>query len=557
MKSAILVGMTQAEALDILKTGANVFITGAAGSGKTHLLRSYIKYLKDNDVAIGITASTGIAATHLNGMTIHSWAGIGIKNHMDEGMLDSLTEQKKLKSRFDRARVLIIDEVSMLHHFRLDLVDQVLRAFKDHRPFGGLQIILCGDFFQLPPISRHGEEPSKFAYHSQAWKDLDLKICYLTEQHRQEDDTYLRALNAIRANEVESDTVELLYSRLLKTPQANATKLYTHNVDVDAENERELEKLEGEVYEYPAALTGAKPLREALMRGCLAPEVLRLKKGARVMFIKNSFDAGYANGTLGVVHECDQDSISVQKADGTIINASKESWRVDEDGSVKAELIQYPLRLAWAITIHKSQGMSLDAAEVDLTKSFEKGMGYVALSRIRSLEGLSLIGMNRHSLKVHDEALEMDDTFRKTSADHSREIRAIPAKTLQEQHEQFLKLVTGTAGPAEKPMKKADSMIETKRLCEEGMLVAEIASARGLKSDTVLEHIEKIRAKDPYFDISHLRDELPARRLEKILAAFKATGPDEQGRYFMNPVKIALGDEVDYYDIRLARLFLE
>ncbi len=549
--------MTQAEALQILKTGANVFITGAAGSGKTHLLREYIAYLRENDVALGITASTGIAATHLNGMTIHSWAGIGIRDSMDDGILASLAQQKKLKSRFSKARVLIIDEVSMLHHFRLDLVDQVLRAFKERDPFGGMQVILCGDFFQLPPISRYGEAPAKFAYHSQAWKDLDLKICYLTEQHRQDDDSYLQALNAIRANEVDSDTVELLYSRLMKTPHAVPTKLYTHNVDVDAENERELDLLDEEAVEYRMAFSGAKPLCETLKKGCLAPEVLRLKKGARVMFVKNDFSSGYVNGTTGVVHECTPETIVIQKADGNLITVSQDSWRIEEDGTVKAELRQYPLRLAWAITIHKSQGMSLDAAEVDLTKSFEKGMGYVALSRIRSLEGLNLIGMNTTSLRVHDEALEMDGNFREMSAAHAREIRAVSAAMLRQQHENFINRVANTMVVEEVPTRRGDTIAETKKLCEQKMFVHEIVAARGVKADTVIEHIEKLRALDPSFDISHLREELPARRLEKILAAFKQIGPDDKGRYFLSPVKSLLGDEVTYDDLRLARLFVE
>ncbi|HRY62829.1 MAG TPA: AAA family ATPase, partial [Candidatus Paceibacterota bacterium] len=159
--------MTQKEALDILKMGHNAFITGAAGSGKTHLLNEYIKYLKDHDVEIGITAATGIAASHIGGQTIHAWSGLGIKDSLSLYDIENLEEKPYLWKRFDKVKVLIIDEISMLHHFRLDLVEQILRSFKrNNLPFGGLQVIFCGDFFQLPPVSRMGEREALFAYHS-------------------------------------------------------------------------------------------------------------------------------------------------------------------------------------------------------------------------------------------------------------------------------------------------------------------------------------------------------------------------------------------------------
>jgi len=153
--------MKQSEALEILKMGRNVYLTGPAGSGKTHLLNTYIDFLKENGVGIGVTASTGIAATHMNGVTIHSWAGIGIKDDLDEWEMDSLLQKQYLAKRFENTKVLIIDEVSMLHHYRLDLIDRVCRGFKQNElPFGGMQVILSGDFFQLPPITRGGGESS-------------------------------------------------------------------------------------------------------------------------------------------------------------------------------------------------------------------------------------------------------------------------------------------------------------------------------------------------------------------------------------------------------------
>lgn len=395
--------MTQKEALEILKMGKNAFVTGAAGSGKTHLLNEYIKYLRENGAhsAIGITASTGVAATHMGGMTIHAWSGLGIRDRLTDGDLEDMEERQYLWKRFEKAGVLIIDEISMLHHFRLDLVEQIVRSFKRNgKPFGGLQIILVGDFFQLPPVSRSGEEPARFAYHSEIWESLNLKICYLEEQHRQSDKDFLEVLNAVRDNKVSEKILERLKGRFNKKTEGTVepTRLYSHNMNVDAENDRELGRVLGDIYEYKMTDSGIPNLVLALKKTCLAPEVLRLKVGARVMFVKNNFEMGYANGTLGMVAECNSAIIRVKTYGGTIIDVPLGSWRVEEGTRVLAEINQYPLRLAWAITVHKSQGMSLDAAEVDLSQSFEKGMGYVALSRVRTLAGLSLKGLKQHGL---------------------------------------------------------------------------------------------------------------------------------------------------------------
>ena len=175
--------MTQAQALSIMKTGVNVYLTGSAGSGKTYLLNQYISYLREHQISVAITASTGIAATHMNGMTIHGWSGIGIRESLNERDLDAIEEKKYLWNRFQNTKVLIIDEVSMLHHFRLDLVERVVRTMKRNSlPFGGMQVILCGDFFQLPPVSRSGEPDSHFVYRSKAWEDMNEEERYLEKK---------------------------------------------------------------------------------------------------------------------------------------------------------------------------------------------------------------------------------------------------------------------------------------------------------------------------------------------------------------------------------------
>lgn len=547
--------MTQEEALTILKTGANVFLTGAAGSGKTHTLRAYIDYLRTQHVGVAITASTGIAATHMGGMTIHAWSGIGIKSHLSSEEFEAMSEKQYIARRMDATDVLIIDEISMLHHYRLDLVDQVLRVMRRvDMPFGGMQVVLCGDFFQLPPVSRAGQTPGKFAYHATAWHELAPVVCYLEEQHRQNDTEYTGILNAIRDNDVTEDILGTLWTRYKTPPDITIepTKLYTHNADVDDENERELKKLPGKSYEYRMVSRGRDALVDVLKKSCLAPEALRLKVGARVMFVKNNFEAGYANGTLGVVESCDEHTIVVRSALGKRIEVQPESWHIEDGGKKLAELSQYPLRLAWAITIHKSQGMSLDAAEIDLSQSFEPGMGYVALSRLRTLSGLSLKGMNNRALAVHDEVLEKDAEFRRASKEHAHDIGAWTKEDVHARHALFLSRV---ARPD--PEEKKDTYNETALLFQMGHSIHDIAEMRELTVGTILNHLETLKERDREFDCSRIRHDFAPTRLKKIMAAFTKIGVEEGGVRPLSPVKAILGDRFSFEEIRMARLLLK
>jgi ATP-dependent exoDNAse (exonuclease V) alpha subunit len=443
----------------------------------------------------------------------------------------------------------------MLHHFRLDLIDRLARNFKGvDAPFGGLQVIFCGDFFQLPPVSRGGEPEASFAYESKVWQDLDLKICYLEEQWRQKDQAYLKLLNAIRSGEMETEAVELLQSRFGQIfDSIDPTRLYTHNADVDLENERELAKIDEELIELPMTATGRENLSAILKKGCLAPENLRLKKGAKVMFVKNNFEVGYVNGTLGVVEECDNFGIKVRIRSGKLIKAETASWAIEEDGKIKAQITQYPLRLAWAITVHKSQGMSLDAAEVDLSQSFERGMGYVALSRVRSLNGLVLRGLNDMAPRVNEEVLERDGEFRLMSKKVVVELKQMSADQKVKMEREFLQRV---GADKDKKEKKPDTISETKKLAEAGWPVAKIAKERGLKPETIITHLEEIKLREPDFDFSVIKKGILASRLKKIQMALRAGGVEEGGGYLLTPAKIKLGSGYSYEEIRLGRLLM-
>ncbi|MEI6288612.1 MAG: PIF1 family DEAD/DEAH box helicase, partial [bacterium] len=395
--------MTQSQALDIMKTGANIFLTGEPGSGKTHIVNEYVSYLRSFGIKPAITASTGIAATHIGGMTIHSWSGIGIKSDLSRGELDKIANDKRIGKRIKEAKVLIIDEISMLPPKTLNMVDAVCRrARQNPNPFGGLQVILVGDFFQLPPIIKNqpnnsqativSEMAERFAYGSSAWASANPIVCYLHEQYRQDDHDYLKLLSAIRANKFSDFHLGYLQKRKIKYIDApkSLPKLYSHNFDVDRVNAEMLVRLPGQTKSFAMTSHGHNHLVETLKRGCLSPENLELKIGASVMFTKNSPKGIFVNGTLGTVDSFDPASnlpiVAVSR--GQKIMVEPADWLLEDRGESVAQITQLPLRLAWAITVHKSQGMSLDGAVMDLSSVFEYGQGYVALSRVRRLSGL-------------------------------------------------------------------------------------------------------------------------------------------------------------------------
>ncbi|HVV38912.1 MAG TPA: PIF1 family DEAD/DEAH box helicase [Candidatus Paceibacterota bacterium] len=474
--------MTQAEALTILKTGANVFLTGEPGSGKTHTVNQYVSWLRAHSIEPAITASTGIAATHIGGYTIHSWSGIGIKRSLSAYELDRIAQNEKVVKRIRATNILIIDEISMLSASTFSMVEAVCREVRGNdKPFGGIQVLLVGDFFQLPPVtpredqateadlfggSRGSEmepvaepktevrgsvsDPSRapqFAFTSTAWKQLNPIVCYISEQHRQEDDDFLNILSAIRSGDIEEEHRDLLRTRYAKKAEPGKTQLFSHNADVNQINDAELGKISESARVFNMQSRGSAAMVEGLKRGCLSPEQLVLKVGARVMFTKNDIAGrSYVNGTLGVVTGFAKESgyPVVKTNSGRSMVVEPTEWRIDDAGRTLAQITQLPLRLAWAMTVHKSQGMSLDAAHMDLSGAFEYGQGYVALSRVRTLKGLSLAGLNERALQVHPEIREKDAQLRKQS-DVAREAFAkIPQEDLSQMQNNFIKACGGS-----------------------------------------------------------------------------------------------------------------
>lgn len=558
--------MQQEEAFNLLKMGKNIFLTGAAGAGKTYLLNKYINYLKDSGVRVAVTASTGIAATHLQGITLHSWSGIGVKDHLTKKDLENLKTNKRITNNYKKTKVLIIDEISMLHGYQLEMVEKIARYIKDSsEPFGGMQIVLCGDFFQLPPVSSDPlKKETLFAFESTAWLESDFHVCYLSEQHRQGNDPLLTILNDIRNGTAGEHTKVPLRTRYKKEPEGavKATKLYSRNINVDAINERELALIDAKEKTYAMTGSGHSKLVEGLKRSCLAHELLKLKIGAEVMFIKNDILGAYVNGTRCVVIGFDKGEESspiVRTYDNRTLIVHEEEWKFEDNGKVHATISQIPLRLAWAVTIHKSQGMTLDAAEIDLGDAFEPGMGYVALSRVRSLSGLKLMNLNEMALKVHPKILEHDKILRENSAVSAEYLRSLTARELTKIHEKtiverFDGSINKSTNRKRKPQnKKLFSHIQTLEMLEKKVPINVIAEKSGLSTGTIIRHIEKLLGLN-MVDIEcliYLKDLIPINDFETIAGAFEDSVDGK-----LKPVFEKFSEKYSYAWIQIVRLFV-
>jgi hypothetical protein len=402
----------------INSTSRSVFLTGKAGTGKTTFLKYICENTQKNFV---VAAPTGVAAINAGGMTLHSLFqlpfGIYLPGFREPESMVPVTNRNSLfkNLRLSRTKrqllqeleLLIIDEVSMVRCDMLDATDVILRTVrKNQMPFGGVQVLFIGDLFQLSPVAGteewdilkdHYESP--FFFHAHVIQQISLLCIELAKIYRQNEQRFIDLLNNIRNNEVTYDNLQLLNSRLLQVEDTDGfVTLTTHNYKADTLNEQELQKLSGEACRFSAVIKGDFP-----ERNYPTEPVLVLKEGARIMFIKNdtSDEKLYYNGKLATVTEInDEDEVTAQFEDGRSFTLTTETWRniryrynAEKDEIEEEELgsfTQYPIRLAWAITIHKSQGLTFQKSIVDAGSSFAPGQVYVALSRCTSLDGLIL-----------------------------------------------------------------------------------------------------------------------------------------------------------------------
>lgn len=399
--------------IEAVRSKHNVCITGAAGTGKSFIL----KMIKDHFPFTHLTASTGVASVNIGGVTIHSWAGIGRANLPAEEIVRFINSGPgtKIRRQIKKAKLLAIDEISMISASVFNLLNQVLKQVRENdQAFGGIQLVILGDFFQLPPVSKDRE--IDFCFESEAWHEGNFKVFELAEIFRQSDLRFIQLLNNIRHAALNQEDIALLNQRSLPPEEGiTPTLLVTHNYQADQINYKMLfDSLKHEIeHKYIMQASGKESQIETLKRNCLAPEELILKKGAQVMMLKNTLQKhGIINGSIGTIIDFSNNDLPIVKfRNGDTHTISKEEWNIEifNENTKEVEIIatvkQIPLALAWAITIHKSQGMTLDHVLCDLSKVFAEGQAYVALSRVRSLSGLYIKGLKASLLKTNPKVL--------------------------------------------------------------------------------------------------------------------------------------------------------
>lgn len=438
----------------VVEEGKNVFFTGSAGTGKSVLLREIIKELRRKHAkrpdSVAVTASTGIAACNIGGVTIHSFAGIGLGKEPTAQLVSKIRKNRKAAARWARTQVLIIDEVSMVDPALFDKLEEVARLIrkKPDKPFGGIQVVITGDFFQLPPVNPGGSVT--FAFDAQSWHKVVQHKVNLTQVFRQKDESFVSMLNEMRFGRLSQKTIEA-FRKLERTPKYDddivPTELFPMRNEVDRANMGRLSALQSESQSYQAQDGGTLmgEARERVLQNSIALPVLHLKKGAQVMLIKN-VDESLVNGSVGKVVEFmddteydkaigNQEMAEMQKEErdkavrvstrkwplvrfhlpngGTRdYLARPETWKTElPDGEVQASRTQVPLILAWAMSIHKSQGQTLPCCKINLNRVFEKGQAYVALSRATSIEGLQVLGFKPEKVMAHPRVIQWSQSL--------------------------------------------------------------------------------------------------------------------------------------------------
>lgn len=466
--SAVTLSPEQNAVLNKVKAGKSVFFTGSAGTGKSVLLREIIQFSGGSaSSTLGITASTGIAAVNIGGVTLHSWAGIGIGNETAKNVVGKFFGQAQLFSnvihRWQSVKTLIIDEISMIDGELFDKLEYMARGLRhSEKPFGGIQLILCGDFCQLPPVGGRDAKGQvvtpAFAFDAQTWSDCVGPPITLTRVFRQKDQTFVDMLNEMRfgrMNRLTTETFKSLSRRVVYTDGIEPTELFSTRAEVDRANLSRLRQLPGECFSYEAAdsagvdANGVRVTQvqmDRILKRFVAPQSIQLKVGAQVMLIKNLIQGQLVNGSVGQVTKfvslgaARLQDIPVATIEGQEVKSRFQNdailWPIvrfiggremiivpqdftanNPNGEVEAQRTQIPLILAWALSVHKSQGQTLERVKVDLGRTFEKGQAYVAISRATTMEQLQVINFDAAKVLAHPRVLEWYHQTQSSSVD--------------------------------------------------------------------------------------------------------------------------------------------
>ena len=431
----------QQEIFECFKNGENLFITGPAGSGKTFLIRTLYEWCNENNKSIQVCALTGCAAVLLQtkAKTIHSWAGIGLANGETINIIQNVANNIYKKKNWINTNILIIDEISMMSSKILSILDGIAKKVrKNNRPFGGMQIIFSGDFYQLPPISsKNNTEQTQFCFENPIWDDLFDKEYHLSQIFRQSNKIYTKILNQIREGHLSKQAYAILQSRLLACPEQllKPTKILPRRAQVNIINTNEMNSLNSQqkIYTMTIATTEDFTITERqigildkipqqqinweieyLKNSIMCDQEIILKIGAQVMCIINidtESDNPIVNGSCGIIIGFDLNEYPiVQFRNNFIRTMTLHIWESEQIKGIGIK--QIPLILSWAISIHHAQGTTLDIAEIDIGNGiFECGQSYVALSRVKELEGLYLTGFNPQKIKVHPKVKEYYQRF--------------------------------------------------------------------------------------------------------------------------------------------------
>lgn len=403
----------QGRALGILGGANNVFLTGGAGTGKSTVIREFIR----NPEGVAVLASTGTAAILLGGRTFHSFFGLGIMEGGADSVVERALKHRGIVQRLKRTRVVLIDEISMIGATELETAERIARLARGSAaPWGGLRIVVVGDFAQLPPVVKGvpGEEGRPWCFRSRTWRDSVFDSIVLREIVRSREEHWNRILGRVRWGELDREAYEVLESRLAPVPlHFQGTRLFARRNQADFLNQERLKTLPGEARSYDTVYVGKAQRLDELRRNAPIPEVLHLKAGALVMFRQNDPDQRFVNGSLGTVKRLRDDEIDIDLLEGKSIVIGKATFSLlDAEGVVLASATNFPLNLAWACTIHKAQGATLDRVHADLRGIWEHGQAYVALSRVRSLSDLTLEGLTPRGFRVDPEVRDFYASLR-------------------------------------------------------------------------------------------------------------------------------------------------